>query len=810
MFALGEVAFLYCDRITILSIAFAMLVCLVIICARFKKKGGYYIYLCFFLLSGFFYIYVWDYNMLLSYREDLSSYNGFGVYVEKEAYNVAVYGKKGEENYIIRGEGVVVDYGGKEESHLIIEFDEAIFSYRVILYCEESRYELGTRLELSGRVYGILPSSNPGVMNLEQYYRSNQIVLSGYEDEVMLSEASGDSNFLERIYFDIKKGLYKLKEHLKKVIFDISNEDVGAFIAGVLLGDRRYIEEDIMELFQLNGVVHILAISGMHISLIGRGILKLLRCIGLKLPWASAISVIFILLYGEMTGLSNSTLRAIIMLTIAYGADVLGRSYDMHTSLGIALFIMLIGNPYRIMDGGMLLSFGAIGGIILGRYIETIIKTNKEIKRFSKKRRKVWGLISSVIMSGSVTLFTLPILANLYYQVPLYSLLSNLLIVPFMSIVIMLGALGIVLWHIVALWGVIVYVPLESVYDWFNIVCRVVERFPFAVINTGKLSYGTIVLYYGIILMIVILIKPRNQRKLRRAIHSRLHIWLSPKKWRRVLVATLICICIVGVGLMYAVESACEKKGIYFLDVGQGDGILIKAINGSDIVVDGGSTDMKELGKYTFVPALKSLRMSTVDYWFLTHGDMDHTSAIIYILTEDTGISIDNIVVSDKYSDDQGLIQIESLAREKNINFIVMSEGDYVDLEYEKIYCVAPKKDMPYEDVNQASMGLYYKSQRVSVLFTGDMDSAAVETMLSLTEKEYYEEVNILKVPHHGSKYSYSSRLYELCRGGVGIISVGANNNYGHPGAEVLQDLEKAGVEIFRTDLCGCVLVEFR
>ena len=257
-------------------------------------------------------------------------------------------------------------------------------------------------------------AANPGQFDLRQYYKS-----LGYlyyiEDPEVISVAGGKNRIVYR--------LDSLKTSLKAVYRKCCTATDAGVYAAMVTGDRSDMDSTISELFSAAGIGHILAISGLHISLIGMGLYRLLRRIGFLCPMSAIISGIFVVLFGVMTGNSVSATRAIVMFVCAVNAQVLGRRYDILSAVSLSAIILILKNPYVIANSGFLLSFMAIAGVAV------------VTDGFSVKWLK-W-------LTGPVAiqLATLPIILWFYYEVPVYSVFLNLIVVPLMSL-IMISALG--------------------------------------------------------------------------------------------------------------------------------------------------------------------------------------------------------------------------------------------------------------------------------------------------------------------------------------------------------------------------------
>lgn len=394
--------------------------------------------------------------------------------------------------------------------------------------------------------------------------------------------------------------------------------------------------------------------------------------------------MIVVVFYGIMTGLSGSTSRAVIMMGLVMIGKAKGRSADLLTSAGIASIGMAVWNPYVIRDAGFQLSFAAVAGlaVIHPVYVQTFGKKGK--------LRQAFGV------SLSSSLATLPICVFYYYQFPLYGILLNLLVVPLVSCLLMSALVtagcGIISIKAAELAGI----PAHFILILYERLCGLSEKIPFSNINVGHISVRMVLVYYlglGVVLFILRCYageKNSSQstdennsageevnKSMRKSLGRDLTKPVRKKSGRcgRYLYEIILVILLTA---LYEYANLDRSFVTVFLDVGQGDGILIRTEQGTSILIDGGSTSNQRVGEYVLLPAIRYYGMSELDYVFVTHGDADHISGIEYLLNaEHIGVRIRNLVLA-KYGDRQGLANIETLAKKKNINVVYMEAGDKI------------------------------------------------------------------------------------------------------------------------------------
>lgn len=698
---------------------------------------------------------------------------------------------------------------------------------------DEEQYNISDVVTVRGTLCTFDKVGNPGGFDARVYYKARNIDGYLYQPDVEeYTQIRPDYSVWTQgllLYYRGKQHLYGLRDKFDMQLHAILPEKLAALYSGILLGDKTEITMETKKLYQIGGIAHILAISGLHISLFGGLFFRLLRRCTIPYPAAGVLAIIVTWGYGCFTGMSLATMRAAAMLSVFLVAQILGKKYDMPTSMGIALSLMLLANPVRILDSGMQLSYMAIGGVTFGHYLLRRFHKHAGFRRFEKKHRMRFRIVQSLVYAGALNLMMLPVLAKSYYILPVYAWLLNLIVVPCMTIVVMSGWCGVLMAFIAGRLGQILITPGEyllRVYEW---LCHLTIRIPGNALCTGEIHLPMLAVWYGGIILAVVLEQTRMRNRIRDYIYKHTGRFWRRKQVIRYIVGSLAFVVVAegiaqaGLFRTYHVEEVC------FLDVGQGDGILIRSAGGSTIVIDGGSTSETSVGNYTLLPALKSQGILTVDYWFVTHTDADHINGLTEILEMGSlaQVQIQTVVFSAYVVRDEAYEQLVSLLTDHGVEIVWMQEQDAISDGTFTLQCLHPDQTYVPADKNAASLALAYHSDTFDLLFTGDMNADAVEDMLGAENWKTVDdagmdgsdgqaprqstdeiEYDCVKLPHHGSKYSYSENLYARTK--YAVISCGKKNRYGHPHAEVLEGLEQAGVQALRTDEVGAVIFRSR
>ncbi|MFA9378103.1 MAG: DNA internalization-related competence protein ComEC/Rec2 [Lachnotalea sp.] len=616
---------------------------------------------------------------------------------------------------------------------------------------------IGNTIKVTGISKKFQKPSNPGQFNSYLYYKSLDIDFAVQANTVEI---------LNNNTSIIKNNLYQLKNKLASNYNLITKDDNenGTFKA-MVLGDKSEFTGDIKDLYQKGGILHAFCVSGLHIGIIGMFIFNIIRKCGFGYKLSGLVGISFVICYGVMTGFGVSACRAVIMFMIATIAKMLGRTYDILSSLAMAAIFILMDNPLYIVNTGFQLSFGAIIGI--GAVAPVLLQLTQSESI----------ILKSLISSLSVTIVTFPIIIYSYYEFPIYSILLNLIIIPIMSYVLVSGILGCLCAQISVSLGSFMLGMGSYILKLYEMLCEITAKLPYSSMIIGKPSMIQIMMYYLLLILMLFLINKNNKKKF---------VFLS-----------LLMIIVISFRFNH-------EFYITVLDVGQGDGIVIHLEDGTNYMIDGGSTDVKSVGKYRILAYLKSMGIKKLDYCILTHPDEDHKSGLVEIINSDYEIS--NFIMPETGMEDDAYTELEELAKAAGINIIYFSKGDILTEGKLELKCLHPYKEYVPESRNDYSTVLSLKFGELDMLLTGDVEEKG--------EKEITEEINvdydILKVAHHGSKNSTSKEFLDKINAEYAIISCGENNRYGHPHQELLERLDDKKMETMITKDSGAITIKVK
>ncbi|MDM8237253.1 DNA internalization-related competence protein ComEC/Rec2 [[Ruminococcus] torques] len=677
----------------------------------------------------------------------------------------------------------------------------------------KERIHIGNRIRVCGEAAVFDGARNPGNFDQRSYYARQGIHVLVWADK--LDVISQDTDRTAQFLSEVRSAW---KEILTKHLGDY----YGGTMSAVLLGDKTGLDPEMKKMYQKNGIGHLLAISGLHMSFIGMGIYGLFRRIGLGFIPAGIAGGAVLVLYTLMIGAGVSSLRALIMFLIRVGADITGRDYDLATSLAVAAAILCVRQPLYVTDAGFILSFGAILGMVLLSPVfgEMLWSEKLEAAAGRKKggrtgwakgkggrhmvRRYLCGkmfaaghwLFSGLASSLAVNVLLLGPVLYFYFEIPPYSVMLNLLVIPVMPVAMASGIIGSALTLLSDSLGGAVLQASKAVLWMYDCLCGAAGALPGSRFVTGKPDIAWLAGYYavlGILCGIFYYLRQKTEEGRSGGVFR--------------IPGILLVVC--AVGMSAACRLGCKSEdGIRaaVLDVGQGDCIYIRGEQG-DYLVDGGSSDVSSAGIYRIEPYLLANAVDTLDYVFATHGDEDHINGIRELLeNQDLGVRIRNLVLPSEEYLDEKLLQLAETARGNGTRTAVMRSGDTITEENGKteLKCLGPAEGTKLEPGNEASLVLELTYGDFCMLLTGDVEGQGEE---SLYKEGKLPQCDVLKAAHHGSHDSTTAEFLKAVQPKAALISAGVDNRYGHPHEETLERLKEAGCSVYSTQENGTLTV---
>ncbi len=668
-------------------------------------------------------------------------------------------------------------------------------------------------------------ASNPGGFDAKAYYFSLGITGAIHAKAVRITEAS---------YHRLTQALFQAKNKLLNSYVTYLGEDGAGVISSMLLGERALLSEETENLYRHGGISHILAISGLHVSMIGMALYGCLRKTILGRNGAIPVSCVGVILYGTFVEAGTSTKRAVIMFLLLLLATALGRTYDTLSAMSVSVIAILCQSPGTLYTASFQLSFAAAYGASV---LAAVLHETEEAREVIAEARKVagqvgskWRKLGEYIVEKIRNLFvfglviqavTFPFTVYHFFEYPTYGFLLNPIVVPLMTILLLCGLLSGVCGLFVPWLGYFFAGGTGGILWIYETLCRLTEKLPCSLLLFGRPTGLQMILYYVLLAVCLFVWLGRRQKGSSRIGIEGHGISQKIRAQKMVLLGLLFLpLCLLPVpGTRF--ETA-------FLDVGQGDGIVLREPGGAVLLVDGGSTSIQKVGQKCMIPYLKSQGIRVIDSVLISHTDSDHISGIKEILEGMPAYSryresvagyigvpvIKSIMLPKLYGEenqetepDQGCLTLIELAEEKNVTVYYMAAGDRMKVGKELVFtCLAPEEDVLYADKNAASMVLLATYGDFDLLLTGDMDREGEQRLLE--RNTVLRSVEVLKVAHHGSRTASSEEFVTALQPRISVISCGKDNRYGHPHPETLETLYGANSRVYRTDESGCVTVK--
>jgi competence protein ComEC len=615
--------------------------------------------------------------------------------------------------------------------------------------------KIGQIISLDGTVSSFSTPGNPGQFNEYQYYKEIGIQYKFYAKKILILKYNVNT---------VEQFLYEMRLSWEQAIQNCLPEKEAGIMSAMILGEKSGLSTEIKDLYKQNGIAHILAISGLHVSLIGAGLFYFLRKFVMPMKAAAGVTTAALFLYGELTGFSVSTQRAVFMMVCVLGARFLGKRYDRLSALALSAVIQLLLNPLILFQSGFLLSYVTVLGI------------DVFLKPFSQTKLIKSRIGNMILGSAGVFFVTFPILLYSYFEWNPYSVWINVLILPFVSILLVMTIVGSLFSVFVLYVGKFLTGTSYFILRYYQMLCDLTRYLPAHRMVSGQPSWWQIVLYYALIGT----------------------FYFAFRKWK---ISGILLILAISVFLFP--KSHVSGLVMTNLDVGQGDCTCIRS---GDVVilVDGGSSDVSEVGKYRIVPYLKSQGIAKIDYIFLTHSDDDHVNGIREIIEEEDhmGLQIGKIVLPDIEKQDDAYEELKNLCLQSGIHTVFMGKENQIKIGKLTLSCLHPYSSYDWPSENDYSLILKIGYGNFTGLLMGDLE------MTGENELDGLDKVNYLKVGHHGSKGASGENFLKKIKPDIAVLSAGKNNRYGHPSAETLERLQTVGAKSYCTIEDGAVTVE--
>ena len=547
----------------------------------------------------------------------------------------------------------------------------------------------------------------------------------------------------------------KEKSFFKGIKSFLLKRNSNPYIKAFIFGNNKSIITDVMSSYQEIGISHLFAISGMHIGLLTLVISKLLIKLNIREKSIFIIISLFLFFYLFITGVSPSILRAIFF----YLFFSINKIYNFNIK-GVNIFLLifsisLLVNPYYIHEVSFLYSYTISFSLLL---------VGNKISNGSYFKRLFLTSLISFIVSFPITIY-------FFNQINILSVFYNMLFVPLISMIVF--PLSIITYIIPF------FEPI------FNVFISLMEflALKFNSISFSKLIFPSLPRYYYVLYIIGVI------------------IFIS-YFYNKKIISVLPILLLALFNYLYSVFFS--QNYLMFLDVGQGDSILIHSKDKTMVVDTGGvmnysrekwqeRKNKKSLTNYVTIPVLKKLGIRKIDYLVLTHGDFDHMGEALKLIKQ--------YRVEDIYLNQGNFNLLEKKVIKKYRHVYQIREKEEIVLG--NINIVQINKEFSDENDSSSILLMYYKNKKI--LLTGDASKKSEEYILN---KYNIGKIDVLKIGHHGSKTSTSDELLKELRPSVAIISCGKNNRFNHPHKETIDKLKEYRIKYLRTDISGTIRID--
>jgi competence protein ComEC len=634
--------------------------------------------------------------------------------------------------------------------------------------------KIGNDISVVGTIAKARDKRNPGEFDYEKYITERGI------HGLMIIYKANDITFLTNRTEYFSQFVFELRKSIDDLINYFHNESTTALLRGLILADRSLIDYDIKNEFINAGVIHVLAVSGLHVGFIAIIFVFLFKRFSPYLRYGFTIVGLFLFLI--ITNSPTSVVRATIMAAIMILSPLTGRNYNSINALSLAALVILIYAPSQIFDPGFQLSFSAVLSIVI-----LYPPISKYIFSLNIKSPILKYILLFCAVSLAAQIGTLPFTLIYFHRLSVVSLIANIIVIPAIGLVVGLGILTIILGPILAWFGFVFGSANELLtYFLFSFV-RFIGKPESSFISIQQFSIYDSILFYLFILVIFMLWKK-----------------LSTVTAKLIFVMLISTTLLIGFKLDNFDLLPENNLSVLTIDVGQGDAILIKFPNGKTALIDAGdASDYFDNGERVILPLLDFLGIDKLDYGFISHVDSDHYKGFHSLIKKNCISVIYKPKLDPKENKD---VELEKFITSYNIPIKYYAKSE-INFENAKLYILNDTLSGFFQSMGSNDRSGMIKIQygETSFLFTGDA-GLRVERYYLENYRQFLEST-VLKAGHHGSKTSSSQEFINIVKPKFAIISSGILNKFKHPHFEIIDRLQKSNTKILRTDKNGAILL---
>ena len=628
---------------------------------------------------------------------------------------------------------------------------------------------IGDVITATGDVKSLHGYQNPGIIDTVASAQRQGIT-------ARLNLGKSDVKIIEANVHPFLRKADELRKTLRAAMEKVMSKEDAAVLFAMLFGGYDGIKPELLDSFTVTGIIHILSVSGSHITLLAGTLVWLGRVLRLKSSFLAAFVTLVILVYTVLAGCVAPAVRAAVMGILTFAALAFEREADARRILSLVGLLMILLKPQLIYDISFQLSFAATGGLL---YLSPFLKDKLD---FLPK----W-LAANLSITLAAQIMVLPFLAWYFNSVSVSSLFANLLVVPILEYVIVLGLTA-------GLFGLV----LPAAQSILFALCSLSIGFAYEITNfIARIPGGSIYLPSGGIVSGIVY-------------YLCLVGWVQYGKVQEVCqrmdwqhYKQVLCLfSFLGIVIFIWQYNKEQPLTVHFIDVGQGDAILIVSPQGKAAMIDTGgilNSDF-DIGSRVDLPYLRHYGVTKLDYLILTHVHVDHAGGAGSILRK---IPVDHIITGRENRQEYAQVFKMGLENERGRAMIPAYEGQTIFLDQVKLEIIHAMDAVPGGTGNEASNVIKISYGQHSFLITGDLTEAEEKQMIA---KSADMRSTVLKVGHHGSKTSSSQGFLDAVQPAYSVISVGADNKFGHPDQVVLDRLAQNHIRFWRTDEAGAIV----
>ncbi len=635
----------------------------------------------------------------------------------------------------------------------------------------------GKKVEITGFLDPFPFQRNPGEFDYAKYLALNDIegMVTVKDQREVCSNGLGDTRSFRASLNSVQHALYR-------IIDGLHAPDHASFLKGIIFGYRGEIPADVKQSFIDTGTIHILAVSGSNVAFVAFVLFSILGFFRLSRKSIGVLTMAGLLAYMLITGSSPSVVRATIMAIVILCGTMLERKADIYNSISVAALLLLFWNTNNLFDTGFQLSFAAVISIVYF-YPRLELLIRKIPERF-EEIKMIDAVLKLFAVSLAAQLGTIPFVAYYFSRISVVSLLANIVVVPLSGLSTFIGAAEILfsfLHHGIAQ----LYAAANDFVVWFLLgFVKQAAGVSFAYLEAWQLSSVAVCAYYLVILGVF------NSRR------------------PRILPLMIILSLMLANGMIFAdIWTATGPVfRVSFIDVGQGDAILLESPNGRRVLIDAGPSSRRfDAGARTVMPFLKRKGIARLEYFLLTHPHGDHIGGASSILLS---LHVDTLLVASQLAGNSQMNHVFETARMANVPVNNLSKGSQIPIGDDlRLYVLHPGPGTMRDRIlNNSSVVLRAVYGGSSILLVGDAESTVERTMVA--SYGGFLASDALKAGHHGSASSSSESFLNAVHPRTAIISVGTHNVFGHPSPRTITALARHSIEVFRMDKSGAIVLE--